>query len=152
MLDSESRHASGRAVEALSDDGISSTCLIKECLELEESLGVEITKGMLGRQRSWGRCQKEVLRKIDWEQLLRCCRAKAPVVAMVQERVGWLRLWDSVMDYGVQHTRGLQMLSRLMSHHGRGQHPCPLCEASDLTSTVLEHVLSAHRAGSGDQQ
>ena len=68
---------------------------------------------------------------------------------MVQERVGWLRLWDSVMDYGVQHTRGLQMLSRLMSHHGRGQHPCPPCEVSDLTSTVLEHVPSAHEAEMG---
>ena len=41
------------------------------------------------------------------------------------------------------------MLSRLMSHHGRGQHPCMLCEASDLTSTVLEHVLSAHGAEMG---
>ena len=68
---------------------------------------------------------------------------------MVQEHVGWLRLWDSVMDNGVQHTRSLQMLSRLMSHHGRGEHPCPLCEASDLTSTVLEHVLLAHRAEMG---
>ena len=31
---------------------------------------------------------------------------------------GWLRLWGSVMNYGIQHTRGLQMLSRLMSNHG----------------------------------
>ena len=38
------------------------------------------------------------------------------------------------------------MLNRLMSHHDRGQHPRPLCEASDLTSTVFEHVLLAHRA------
>ena len=106
VLDSESRHVSGRALEALSDDGISSTCLVKECMELEESLGVEITKGMLGGQRSWGRCQKEVLRKLDQEQLLRPCRAKAPVVAMVQERVGWLRLRDSVMDYGSAAHKG----------------------------------------------
>ena len=60
-------------MEALSDDGISSTWLVKECMELEESLGVEITKGMLCGQRSWGRYQKEVLQKLDWEQLLRCC-------------------------------------------------------------------------------
>ena len=45
---------------------------------------------------------------------------KAPVVAMVQERVRWLRLWDSVMNYEIQHARGLQMLSRLMSNHGAG--------------------------------
>ena len=45
--------------------------------------------------------------------------------------------------------KGFQMLSRLLSHHGRGQHPCPLCEASDLTSTVLGHVLSSHGAEVG---
>ena len=31
-----------------------------------------------------------------------------------------------------------------MSNHGWGQRPCPLCESSDLTITVLEHVLLAH--------
>ena len=93
-------------VEALSHDGITSTCLVRECMELEESCGVMITKGMLGGQRSWDRCQKEELRKLDQEQLLKRCRAKAQVVAMVQERVGWVRLWDSVMNYGIQHTRG----------------------------------------------
>ena len=70
-------------------------------------------------------------------------------MAMVQDPVGWLRLWGSVMNYGIQHTRGLQMLSRLMSNHGGGQRPCPLCESSDLTTTVLEHVLLAHGAEMG---
>ena len=36
------------------------------------------------------------------------------------------------------------MLSRHMSNHGAGQHPCPLCETSDLTTTILEHVLLAY--------
>ena len=87
-------------------------------MELEESCGVMITKGMLGGQRSWDRCQKDELQKLDREQLLKRCRAKVLVVAMVQDPVGWLRLWGSVMNYGIQHTRGLQMLSRLMSNHG----------------------------------
>ena len=42
-------------------------------------------------------------------------------MAVVQERVGWPRLWDRALDYGVQHTKGLQALSRLMSSHGRGE-------------------------------
>ena len=41
------------------------------------------------------------------------------------------------------------MLSRLMSNHGAGQHPCPLCGTSDLTTTVLEHVLLYHGAEMG---
>ena len=89
------------------------------------------------------------LRKLDREQLLKRCRVKALLVAMVQERAGWLKLWDSVMNYGTQHTSGLQMLSRLMSNHDGGQHPCPLCESPDLTTTALEHVLLAHGAEMG---
>ena len=34
---------SGRVAETLSHDGISSTCLVKECMELEESCSVTIT-------------------------------------------------------------------------------------------------------------
>ena len=53
------------------------------------------------------------------------------------------------MNYRIQHTRALQMLSRLMSNHGGGQRPCPLLESSDLPTTVLEHVLLAHGAEMG---
>ena len=146
VLDSDPKSVSGRVVETLSHDGTSSTGVDRECMELEESCGVMITKGKLGGQRSWIRCQKEGLRKFDREQLLKRFRVKAPVAAMVQERGGWLRLWDSVMNYRIQHIRDLQIL---MSNHGTGQHPCPLCRTSDLTITVLEHVLLAHGAEMG---
>ena len=51
-----------------------------------------------------------------------------------------------VLDLRLQHTRGLQVISkRMMSHHGRGRKPCPLCEENDLNLSVLEHVFDAHR-------
>ena len=56
---------SGRVVETLSHDGTSSTGVDRECMELEESCCVMITKGKLGGQMSWIRCQKEGLRKLD---------------------------------------------------------------------------------------
>ena len=46
---------------ALSHDGISSTCLVKKCMELEESCGVMIKTGILGGQRPWDRGQKKEL-------------------------------------------------------------------------------------------
>ena len=61
VLDLDSRSVSGRVVEALSHDGISSTCLVNGCMKLEESCGVTITKGMLGGKRLWNMCQKEEL-------------------------------------------------------------------------------------------
>ena len=35
-------------------------------------------------------------------------------------------------------------LSRLMSSHGRGKKPCPLCEESGFGGDVLCHLLSEH--------
>ena len=57
---------------------------------------------------------------------------KAPLIA---ESVGWARLWDGTLNFGIQHTRGLQVLSRVMSHHGRGCRPCPLCESAPLETS-----------------
>ena len=42
--------------------------------------------------------------------------------------MGWSKLWDSVIDLGPRHVRGLQNLSRMFSAHGRGNRPCPLCD------------------------
>ena len=42
------------------------------------------------------------------------------MIAEVAKRVGWGRLWDATLDIGGKAVRGLQMLSRVMSHHGRG--------------------------------
>ena len=41
-------------------------------------------------------------------------------IAEVAERIGWSRLWDTVLDFGGKAVRGLQNLSRVMSHHGKG--------------------------------
>ena len=38
-----------------------------------------------------------------------------------------MRLWDAALDFGVLHTRGLQLFSKVLSHHGKVNHPCPLC-------------------------
>ena len=31
-----------------------------------------------------------------------------------------------------------------MSHHGRGNRPCPLCDRAPLDGSVMEHVLAEH--------
>ena len=39
-------------------------------------------------------------------------------------------------------------LSRLMGHHGRGQHPCPLCDLEGpqlQAASVLRHMVDHHR-------
>ena len=44
---------------------------------------------------------------------------------------------------------GLQKLSRLMSHHGRGQHLCPLCdlEGPQLQALSVPKYIVDHQKG-----
>ena len=60
---------------------------------------------------------KEDLREKDHLLRLEKCRAKAPMIAEVETRVGWCNLWDRTLEFGVQHARGLQTISRVMAHH-----------------------------------
>ena len=48
------------------------------------------------------------------------------------------------LDLGLGHTSGLQVMSRLMSYHGRGWKPRPLCEENELNFSMLEHMFDAH--------
>ena len=74
------------------------------------------------------------------------CDEKSPLIAEVAREFGWRNLWDICLSFGEKHSTGLQKLCRIMSHHGRGQYPCPLCENSQLqTDSVLEHVVDCHK-------
>ena len=66
------------------------------------------------------------------------------MIAVVAGQVGWARLWDAALDFGGKTVRGMQMLTRVMSHHGRGSRPCPLCDDATLQSSVLDHILENH--------
>ena len=62
----------------------------------------------------------------------------------VGKEVGWSKLWDSVMDLGPRHVRGLQNLTRMLSAHGRGNRPWPLCD-EELKGLLPEHIMEEHR-------
>ena len=86
----------------------------RECRELEEMCGVAFTDRLLKGELMWGKNSKEEIRRVDSAQLLDRCDLRAPVIAQVERRPGWARLWDATLDYGVSHTRGLQLLSRVL--------------------------------------
>ena len=39
-------------------------------------------------------------------------------------------------NFKLRHMEGLQVLSRLMSHHGTGRKPCPCCDEDFLSVSV----------------
>ena len=83
-------------------------------------------------------------RSHDKVRLLERCEGKSKLVEEVGKGIGWARLWDSVMDLGVNHIRGLQALSWIFSSHGRGSKPCPSCDVMDLDGELLDHLLANH--------
>ena len=144
VLQAEERSASGKVCLALCDD-VMSMSVVKECRELEELCGVAVTEKLVNGDIHWSREMIEDFRQLNHSRMLRRCSERAPLIVQVEERVGWARLWDATLDLGVHHIRGLQALSRLMSHHGRGCWPCPLCAVNPVDGPILEHILSSHK-------
>ena len=68
---------------------------------------------------------KEDLREIGWKKLklLEKCDVEHPIVADIERKIGWRILWETALTLGPRHTSGLQALSRLLCHHGRGMKP-----------------------------
>ena len=111
---------------------------MRECRELEEMCGVAFTDRLLKGELMWGKNLKEEIRRVDRAQLLDRCGLRALLIAQVQRRAGWVRLCDAALDYVVLHTRELQLLCRVLSHHGKGNHPCPLRE---VQYWLIIHVI-----------
>jgi len=87
----------------------------------------------------------KIIFDVDRRMLLERCAGKTVMVAKVTEHPGWAKLWDHFLDLGWKVVLGLQMLSRAMSHHGRGKQPCQLCEVGMISSLNLE-ILSKFRS------
>ena len=137
---SDCQSLSGRAILALSED-VDSICLVRECRDIEESFGTHFTNDILeGRDLSFKHL-KETIYTQDRDQQLQRCSVKATVIAELAIRGGWSRAWDAALDLGEKSIRGLQYLSRVMSHHGRGNHPCPLCNAIYFTQDLSASTL-----------
>ena len=125
-------------------DATDSLCLLKECKELEEWFGSTFTyiilSGILGSIRE----MKKKILELD-KKLADKCLEKAPMVAEVWRRIGWAWLWNAVLDLEWKTVKGLQQLSRALCHHGRGNHPCHLCNAAPLPElSMLDHILVSH--------
>ena len=143
VMERDSGSLSGWVLETLCDD-FESVCLVRECRKLEESFGTRYVDLIIGGSAATAREMKEEIFQQDRQKLIDRCLEKAPVIAVVAGQVGWARLWDAALDFGGKTVRGMQMLTRVMSHHRRGSRPCPLCDDATLQSSVLEHILENH--------
>ena len=91
----------------------------------------------------------KIIIKAD-KKMTKKCGEKAPMIAEVAESPGWAKLWDHTLDLGWKAVQDLKMLSRAMSHHGKGERLCHLCESDaenllkEETLLLLDHILTSH--------
>ena len=53
------------------------------------------------------------------------------------------KLWGDLLDYRKITTGGLQLLSRIMSHHGKGGNLCPCCDKiPDQRTSLFKHFVA----------
>ena len=70
--------------------------------------------------------KRKVLRSVK-EKSLEKCFEKAPLIVEVVKRGGsWCKLWDAALHLGTCHCKGLQVLTRLLVHHGHGETLSPV--------------------------
>ena len=133
------------AMHALLDDP-DAICLVKECRELEAVYVLKLTDKILCDPHAVSvQGIKKAVLKADKDLLFNLCSVKAPLIAEVVKRGGsWPALWDTVRHLGSRHTSGLQHLSRMIAHHGKGSNPCPRCEGKPSSTNLTEHILSMH--------
>ena len=146
LLSGHSDGIAASAMHALLDDP-DSICIVRECRELEAVYSLRLTDTILCDAHSvlLRDIKKEVL-LADKTMLLDLCAMKAPLIAEVVRLDGsWPALWDTVRHLGSRHTIGLQHLSRMLSHHGRGSKPCPLCDDKLSGGSLTAHVLAQHK-------
>ena len=137
VIESNPVSLTGHVILALCDDA-DSLCLVKECKELEEWFGSTITdiifSGSLGSIREMKKDILELDKKnhADKEGPY-CCRS------LMMDQLG------PALDLGWKTVKGLQLLSRALSHHRRGNHPCHLCDVAPPPElSVLDHILVSH--------
>ena len=90
--------------------------------------------------------KKEIL-KSDLDALVSAATShhSAKYVASVANTTSWCRLWDLALDRGVQGTRGLQTLLKVISLRIYKNSLCPSCDHSlPAHSLWFDHLCSEH--------
>ena len=138
---------SAQTLASLSDD-INSTCLVRECRDLEHYFGTDFTSAIL--QEGTDPCPhprkiKEDISSKDRDLLLAKHKGRADmsIVVEVESEIGWPRLWDLALDNGARCIKGLRNLLRVITFPPHAMHACPVCERDDICrDSLLSHVLN----------
>ena len=141
---------------ALSDD-IESTCLVWECLDLEDYFELKLTRPVLA-----GVCAldddpepvsslslrelKKIIFSRDKALLLEKCAANddTKLISEIAQVISWSKLWDQALDKGPRCVNGLKALVRIITYPSHATRVCPKCDVNELEVSLLAHILLEH--------
>ena len=140
---------SSRTLEALSDD-VESVCLIRECLELEERLNVNLTRSLLTPNPDLDMPSvtqvKKQITSHNWSLLLGKCSQKedTKIMADIARLVSWSKLWDLAHNEGPKCVNALRAFVRIVSYPSYSSRACLACDVDSLDYSLLSHTLYLH--------
>ena len=150
LLSNTDDKISGRVFTSLAMVDVYNVGLVQQCrmLEAEMNTGVltQCLKNPTGAPTIVKSRKKEIL-KSDLDALVSAATShhSAKYVASVANTTSWCRLWDLALDRGVQGTRGLQTLLKVISLRIYKNSLCPSCDHSlPAHSLWFDHLCSEH--------
>ena len=138
-------------------DNIESTCLVLECLELEDYFELKLTRPVLAGVCALDddpepvsslspRDLKKIIFSRDKALLLEKCAANddAKLISEIAQVICWSKLWDLALDKGPRCVNGLKALVRIITYPSHATGVCPKCDVNELEVSLLAHILLEH--------
>ena len=134
-------------------DNIEGLCLVRECREMEQRYKSNFTTQILDAiEHHEGKCilkeAEEFITQKDQELSLAEV-SKYHHIHRISTEVGWRRLWDHAIDYGLPVVKSIKNLLRVMAHPDHAKQKCPLCDLDELDQNLPEHFMRNHTNSDG---
>ena len=138
---------SSQIFHAFAGRDVSELTIIEQCRHLESVYEINFTSEILTSADSWASIQKRIL---SADKELRVNRANTrrslKHLSAIHSEISWLKIWDMVLDYGIQGSKSALCLFGTLSHPLFGDRPCPRCKTSIPEDvTYLEHLTCNHQ-------
>ena len=118
--------------------------IVQQCKFLEEVYDTNITDSILEGDMTCLKSAKRVLRTADTEYIWLKVSRHTSLRALHRD-ILWPKLWDMARDQGIQGTRSLAMVLRVLATPTLENFDCPICETTLSRDDIFaDHVSSVH--------
>ena len=146
LLSDRNDTVSGRIFTSIAIVDVNNVGIVPQCRMLEAKLDTHILLKYPTDSPAIVKASKQDILRSDYERLLSVSSThpSAKHVATVAQSTSWSWLWDVALDRGVQGTRCLQLLLKMLNYR-IFDHLCPSCGTTLVQDfSWFEHVCRDH--------